>query len=148
MVIRVYQENTFFKTELSPTHQASAKGLVWRNQKGFFISTKFKESSSHFCFDHFYIVDFHSGLTSQVSLQTNPQADAWWVGLYLFLKKMFFGTPYGHSAKTSKTATTFIPSIQIFLESLCMIFKENGHDIDCHVLAPASTCSNKRASTC
>ena len=87
--------------------------------------TSANSSASHFCFDHFYIVDFLSGLTSQVSLQTNPQADAWWVGLYLFLKKMFFGTPYGHSAKTSKTATTFIPSIQIFLESLCMIFKEN-----------------------
>ena len=31
------------------------------------------------------------------SHQTNPPADAWWVGLYLFLKeeKMFFGTPWG-----------------------------------------------------
>ena len=26
--------------------------------------------------------------------------------------------------------------------------RKHGHDIDCHVLAPASTCSNKRASTC
>ena len=26
--------------------------------------------------------------------------------------------------------------------------RKHGHDIDCHVLGPASTCSNKRASTC
>ena len=26
--------------------------------------------------------------------------------------------------------------------------RKHGHDIDCHVLAPASTCSNTRASTC
>ena len=25
--------------------------------------------------------------------------------------------------------------------------RKHGHDFDCHVLAPASTCSNKRAST-
>ena len=25
--------------------------------------------------------------------------------------------------------------------------RKHGHDIDCHVLAPASTCSNTRAST-
>ena len=43
--------------------------------------------------EHSYIVDFHSALTSQVSLQTNLQTDAWWVGLNLFLKKVFFGTP-------------------------------------------------------
>ena len=56
----------------------------------------------------------------------NPQADAWWVGLYLFLRKVFFLVhPNGHSAKTSKIATAFILSIQIFSESLCMIFKEN-----------------------
>ena len=28
-----------------------------------FISTKFRWFSSHFCFDHFYIVNFHSALT-------------------------------------------------------------------------------------
>ena len=27
-------------------------------------------------------------------LQTNPQVDAWRGGLILFLKKVFFGTPY------------------------------------------------------
>ena len=88
---------TLFSSKMNycPTHQASAEGLVWRNQKWFFISTKFRGSSSHFGFDHFYIVYFHSALTLQVSLQTNPHADTWWVGLYLFLKKMFFGTPYG-----------------------------------------------------
>ena len=26
--------------------------------------------------------------------------------------------------------------------------RKHGHDIDCHVLAPASTCSNTRASMC
>ena len=28
------------------------------------------------------------------SVQTNPQADAWWVPLFIFLKKCFSGTPY------------------------------------------------------
>ena len=28
------------------------------------------------------------------SVQTNPQADAWWVPLFIFLKKCFFETPY------------------------------------------------------
>ena len=60
---RVYHKNTFFKNKLSPTHQASAWGLVWRDPKGFLIPTNFRGSSSHFCFDHFYIVDFHSALT-------------------------------------------------------------------------------------
>ena len=27
------------------------------------------------------------------SVQTNPQADAWWVPLFIFLKKCFFETP-------------------------------------------------------
>jgi len=27
------------------------------------------------------------------SVQNNPQADAWWVSLFIFLKKCFFGTP-------------------------------------------------------
>ena len=27
------------------------------------------------------------------SVQTNPQADAWWVPLFIFLKKCFSGTP-------------------------------------------------------
>ena len=56
-------EMIFSKTNKSPTHQASAWGLVWRDPKGFLISTNFRGSSSHFCFDHFYIVDFHSALT-------------------------------------------------------------------------------------
>ena len=32
------------------------------------------------------------------SIQTNPQADAWWVPLFIFLKKCFSGTPYCISA--------------------------------------------------
>ena len=63
LCIRVYHKNTFFKNKLCPTHQASAWGLVWRNPKGFLISTKFRGSSSHFRFDHFYNIDFHSALT-------------------------------------------------------------------------------------
>ena len=58
--IRVYRENMFFKIKISATHNASAWGLVRRNPKGFLISTKF---------DLFYIVDFHSVLTSQGSVQ-------------------------------------------------------------------------------
>ena len=63
ILIRVYHKNTFFKNKISPTRQASAWGLVWRNPKGFLISTMFRGSSNHFRFDHFYIVDFHSALT-------------------------------------------------------------------------------------
>ena len=32
------------------------------------------------------------------SLQTNPQANAWWVALIFILKKCFFGTPYSASS--------------------------------------------------
>ena len=47
------------------------KKLCWKNKKrnppsiakGFLISTKFRGSSSHFRFDHYYIVDFHSTLS-------------------------------------------------------------------------------------
>ena len=53
----------FSKIKKRPTRQASVWGLVWRNPKGFLISTMFRGSSSHFRFDHFYIVDFHSALT-------------------------------------------------------------------------------------
>ena len=44
----------------STTHQALAWGLVYKDPKGFLISTQFRGASSHFRFDHFYIVDFHS----------------------------------------------------------------------------------------
>ena len=67
--IRVYRENMFFKEKISATHNASAWGLVRRNPKGFLISTMFRGSLSHLKFDLFYIVDFHSVLTSQVSVQ-------------------------------------------------------------------------------
>ena len=50
----------FFQNWIKSNPPSISQG---RNQKGFFISTKLKESSSHFCFDHFYIVDFHSALT-------------------------------------------------------------------------------------
>ena len=33
-------------------------------------------------------------------------------------------------------------------ESVYDFQRKHGHDIDCHVLAPASTCSNTHASTC
>ena len=102
---RVYHKNTFFRNKISPTRQASAWGLVWRNPKGFLISTMFRGSSSHFRFHHFYIVDFHSALTfldralwsegwvkiyNVKMVKTNPQVDAWRVGLILFLKKSVF----------------------------------------------------------
>ena len=38
----------------------------------------FRGSSSHFRFDHFYIVDFHSALTTQVSVQKSEG----WVKIY------------------------------------------------------------------
>ena len=71
-------EMIFSKTNKSPTHQASAWGLVWRDPKGFLISTNFRGSSSHFCFDHFYIVDFHSALT--VAKRDFQRED--WVKIY------------------------------------------------------------------
>ena len=96
MFIRVYHKNTFFKNKKRPTRQASAWGLVWRNPKGFLISTMFRGSSSHFRFDHFYIVDFHSALT----FLDRDLCSEGWVKIYnvkmvkiLFLKKVFFGTP-------------------------------------------------------
>ena len=58
-----YKKTLFSKQKISTTHHASAWVLVWRDPTGFFISTKFRGSSGHFRFDHFYIVDFHSALT-------------------------------------------------------------------------------------
>ena len=46
--IRVYHKNTFFKNKQIRTPQASAWGLVWRDPKRFFSSTKFRGSSGHF----------------------------------------------------------------------------------------------------
>ena len=71
-------KKTFFKNKISPTRQASAWGLVWKNPKGFLISIKFRGSSSHFRFDHFYSVDFHSALTSQVSVWKSED----WLKIY------------------------------------------------------------------
>ena len=47
----------------STTHQALARGLFWKDPKGFLISIKFRGASCHSRFDHFYIVDFHSAFT-------------------------------------------------------------------------------------
>ena len=49
----------------STTRQALAWGLVWKDPKEFLISTKLRGASSHFRFDHFYIVDFHSALSAR-----------------------------------------------------------------------------------
>ena len=46
----------------STTHHALAWRSVWKDPKGFLILTKFRGASSHFRFDLFYIVDFHSAL--------------------------------------------------------------------------------------
>ena len=77
MIIRVFQKHLKKKIK-SATHHASAWGLVWRDPKQFLISTKFKGSSSHLKFDHFYIVDFHSALSFM-------DRDLWsegWVKIY------------------------------------------------------------------
>ena len=52
----------FFKIKINATHNASARGLVRRDPKGFLISTMFRGSLGHLKFDHFYIVDFHSAI--------------------------------------------------------------------------------------
>ena len=66
---RVFHENMFFMKKIGSTRSASILKLVWRNPKGFLILTSFWGCTSHFRFDLFYIVDFHSVLTSQVSVQ-------------------------------------------------------------------------------
>ena len=43
-------EKHLFKTIESPTKQALAWGLVWKDSKGFLISTKFRGASSQFSF--------------------------------------------------------------------------------------------------
>ena len=42
----------------STTHQTLGWGLVWKDPKGFLISTKFGVPSNHFRFELFYTVDF------------------------------------------------------------------------------------------
>ena len=104
----------------STTHHALAWRLVWEDPKGFLIWTKFSGASSHFRFDLFYIVDFHSAHSQPGHMraewkstiwnrskrkwleaplnfveiknpfgffQTNPQANAWWVVLFILSKK-------------------------------------------------------------
>ena len=61
--IRVFKKKHFLEKRKSGTHQALALGLAWKDPKGFLISTKFRGgASSHFRFEHFYIVDLHSVL--------------------------------------------------------------------------------------
>ena len=71
--MRVFQKKTLFssttKKLIGRTRHASALRLVWKNQKGILISTKFTGSTSHFRVYHFYIGDVHSVLTSQVSVR-------------------------------------------------------------------------------
>ena len=61
--IRVFHENMFLMKKLGSTRSASIWRLVWRNPKGFLILISFRGCTSHFRFDLFYIIDFHSGLT-------------------------------------------------------------------------------------
>ena len=68
IVQKVYTIGCFTKTcfwwkKIGSTRSASIWGLVWRNPKGFLILTSFRGCTSHFRFDLFYIVDFHSALT-------------------------------------------------------------------------------------
>ena len=55
---RMVQKKFFSQKQIGRTRHASALRLVWKNPKGFLISAKFRGSSSHFRFDHFYIVYF------------------------------------------------------------------------------------------
>ena len=68
MNTRVSYESTFLIKKIGPTRSASIWGLLWRNPEDFLISTSFRWCTSHFRFDHFYIVDFHSALNLKVSL--------------------------------------------------------------------------------
>ena len=63
LAILVFPKNLFLKKIKSRTHQALVWELVWKDQKGCLISTKFRGASGHFCFDHFYIEDFHSAFS-------------------------------------------------------------------------------------
>ena len=60
-----FKEKQNLANKISVTHHVSALMLVWEDPKGLLILTKFKGSSSHFCFDNFYIFDFHSASLSQ-----------------------------------------------------------------------------------
>ena len=60
---RVFHENMFFMKRNCSTCSASIWGLLWRNEKDFLILISFRGYTSHFRFDIFYIVDFHSALT-------------------------------------------------------------------------------------
>ena len=66
--------------------------FLFLDPKGFFISTKLRGSSSHFRFDHFYIVDFHSALTFP---DRDLQSEGW-VKIYsvkMFKTEMARGPP-------------------------------------------------------
>ena len=48
---RVFHKNKFFQKKIGGTHHALALGLVWKDPKGFLISTKFRGSSGYLKFD-------------------------------------------------------------------------------------------------
>ena len=65
------------------------EGSFGCNQKHFFLWIKsnpaslgvsFRGSSGHFCFDHFYIVDFHSALTTHWQVSVGKSEG--WVKIY------------------------------------------------------------------
>ena len=68
---KMFHQNMFLKKRNGSTRSVSIWGLLWRNPKGFLILISFRGCTTHFCYDHFYIVDFHSAPISQVSVWKN-----------------------------------------------------------------------------
>ena len=124
----MYHKNTFFKTKISPTRQASAWGLVWRNPKGWLEDPlKIVEIKNPFGF-----------------LQTNPQADAWWVGLYWFLKKVFLVVhPSTHTQCVLHIHIQHIHWIQsLWLANILDIY--HLHRFEVQIDMPESSCAIHR----
>ena len=51
------------KKRRNPLRTRSDLGLVWKDPKRLLIRINFRGSSSYFCFDYCYAVDFHSALS-------------------------------------------------------------------------------------
>ena len=69
----------FLQTICSQTYwrNAPALRLVWKDPKGFLISTKFRGSSRHFRFDQFYIVEWTELTHSSEQGLVVCQCSAW-----------------------------------------------------------------------
>ena len=77
MMIRVFHKIMFLMRKIGSTYSATIWGLFWGNPKGFVILASFRGCESHFRFDLFYNIDFHSALTLSGKVRAGWKSTMW-----------------------------------------------------------------------